>query len=169
MKGLLMVLAAMAAGMATAGPGRRPPPRRPHRPPPPPPAVFPHRVRPPGWGWGVNVGPWSGSLSVGTRVGRRGFIGTSWPIFPPPVPVVERQTTIVVQPPAQEVIEAKTAREEAGEDAEKAQTAREPGILPAFAPRADGSPRTWVEGHWKVTRGLDGEELTRTWVPGHWE
>lgn len=162
MKRLVLAVAALMVGVALAGPGRRPPPKRPHRPPPPPP-VFRHRVRPPSWGWGVSAGPWGGSLSVGTRVGRHGFVGAAWPIFPPPVPVVERQTTIVVQQPAQKVIEVEK------EAPEEASTVRDPGILPAFSPRADGKPRTWVEGHWKVTRGLDGEELTRTWVPGHWE
>ena len=116
----------------------------------------------------MNMTPWGGSLSVGRRIGRHGFISTSVPIIPPPPPVVERERTIIVQQPAQQVIVAEPDRKEA-ERAVKASTVSEPGILPVYVPKADGSAKIWVDGHWKVTRGLDGEELMRTWVPGHWE
>lgn len=159
----------LALGTAEARP-RQHPVRRPHRPPPPPPTrVIHHRPRPPSWGWGMNVTPWGGSLSVGRRIGRHGFISTSVPIIPPPpLPVVERERTIIVQQPAQQVIVTEPDRKEA-ERAAKVSTVSEPAILPVYAPKADGSAKTWVDGHWRVTRGLDGEELTRTWVPGHWE
>lgn len=165
----LCLVAALLAVETVGAKPHRPPPRRPHRPPPPPPIrVIHHRPRPPSWGWGFNVTPWGGSLSVGRRIGRHGFISTSVPILPPPPPVVERETTIIVQPPAQSIIVAEPDKAEVEEVARES-TVREPAILPAFAPKEDGSAKTWVDGHWKVTRGLDGEEVSRSWVPGHWE
>ena len=127
MKRVLLLLIGLACVMPLSA--------RPHGPPPPAPWRPHFRPHPPRWGWGVSVSPWGRAFSLGTRVGRHGFVGAAWPIFPPPVPVVERQTTIVVQQPAQKVIEVEK------EAPEEASTVRDPGILPAFSPRADGKPR----------------------------
>lgn len=148
------VLLACGAGMAWGGPPRRPP----RRPPPPPPRWH----KPPAWGWGVGIGPWGGVLSFGTRVGRHGAFGLSLPIAPP---VVRETTTVVVQPPPQQTI---VVQPPAPKEAEEPPT-RAPGILPAYAPKEAAAAKTWVEGHWRVTRDEDGKETKRVWVEGHWE
>ena len=158
----LLVGGLCATAFAAPPPGgHRLPPGRASKPMPPPPP--PHRPRfhaRPAWGWGVNVSPWGGSFSFGTRVGRHGALGFSVPLAPPPV--VER--TIIVQAPERETVIIQAEPQEAKAKADGS-TARDPGILPAYAP----SGKTWVDGYWKVTRDLDGNEISRSWVPGHWE
>ncbi len=127
-----------------------------HRPapPPPPPQVHhgSHR-KAPSWGWGLNFSPSGATLGIGTRVGRYGAIGISLPLVTPE-PVVREERTIVVQQP---VVQQPVV-------IQQPVVVQEPVVQPQV-----GTPRTWVEGYWRVTRMPDGREATRVWVPGHWE
>lgn len=142
-------------------------PARPHgHPPPPPPRPVWHggHVRPPRWGWGVNISPWGSTIGIGTRVGRHGGIGFTLPLTPPVIresTVVVRQEPVTQQPIVVQPVVVQPTTPVVGT----------PGILPAYAPKPDdpSTANTWVEGYWKVVRAPDGKETSRTWVPGHWE
>ena len=107
----------------------------------------------PSWGWGLSFSPYGTTLGIGTRVGRYGAIGFSVPLVAPE-PVIREERTIVVQQPV----------------VQQPVVIQQPIVVqqPVVQPQVT-TPRTWVEGYWRVTRTPDGREATRVWVPGHWE
>lgn len=141
---------------------------RPHGHPPPPPRPVWHggHVRPPRWGWGVNVSPWGSTIGIGTRVGHHGSIGFTLPLTPPPV--IRESTVVVQQAP---VVQQPIVVQQPVVVQPVTPAVSAPGILPAYAPKPDNpaTANTWVEGYWKVVRDPNGKETSRTWVPGHWE
>ena len=83
------------------------------------------------------------------------MIGISMPLVTPE-PVIREERTIVVQQPV----------------VQQPVVIQQPVVVqqPAVKPQPQlGTPRTWVEGYWRVTRTPDGREATRVWVPGHFE
>lgn len=141
--------------------GRREPPRRPH-------AHYHHPKKSPSWGWGLNFSPGGLSLGVGTRVGRHGTIGVSFPLIKPepvvqktvivqqPVvqqPIVVQQPVVIQQPVVQEIVVVPPVRQ---------QTLY--SVTDTISPS-----RVWVEGHWKIVRDAYGNTISKNWIPGHWE
>ena len=126
---------------------------RPAPPPPPPPVHHGRHWKAPSWGWGLNFSPYGTTLGIGTRVGRYGAIGISLPLITPEPVIREERTVVVQQPVVQQPVVI-----------QQPVVVQQPVVQPQVA-----TPRTWVEGYWRVTRTPDGREATRVWVPGHWE
>ncbi|MEG2062225.1 MAG: hypothetical protein RR007_00980 [Kiritimatiellia bacterium] len=126
--------------------------------------------RPPRWGWGMGVSPWGATVGFGTRIGRHGMVGFSMPLYPPPLPEV-RETTIIVQQQPQIVQQPIIVQPSVVQQpvVQPVVEVRQPMVLPSYAPVQTTTPRTWVEGYWRVTRTPEGVEGSRIWVPGHWE
>lgn len=150
-----VMLASFLTLCAVASLEARPKPNG-HRPAPPPPPPSVHHSRhwkAPSWGWGLNFSPYGTTLGIGTRVGRYGAIGISLPLITPEPVIREERTVVVQQPVVQQPVVI-----------QQPVVVQEPVVQPQV-----GTPRTWVEGYWRVTRTPDGREATRVWVPGHWE
>lgn len=153
----LTVCAILALGVvfsASARPQhhhREPPRRRPpmHRPAPRPP-VKKEKVQ-----WGLNIGPWGSSFSIGTRIGKHGGLSMTLPLSRPPV--VREEKTIVVQQAQPIIVQQPTVLRDEVE------------LNPVYVNNRSVGARTWVEGYYKVVRSPDGSETSRQWVPGHWE